>query len=229
MGNALFFTAKKTILHAEAKKECTNNYKDVSHMKIGEAQQKYRAQVRSYREQRSALSKQLEDVRTKLQYLPDDKEHREKFESEAASLQLTMDALDEKQSEYEKYLEQLSEKYCAYWNATVAEQQKDASKEYAADVAKVMEVARRLMKGAIVPASDEKKLMDFSMDMYQVAKNVGAMARLEKREKYDSLWEDDEEKKEYDDPRETAENADAGAGAPEIVDVADTMASAGAV
>ncbi|MDE7312485.1 MAG: hypothetical protein K2N87_12830 [Eubacterium sp.] len=196
-------------------------------MKIGEAQQKYRAQVKSYREQRSALSKQLEDVRSRIQHMPGNQEYKEKFESEAATLQLTLDALDEKQSEYEKYLEQLSEKYCAYWNATVAEQQKDASKEYAADVAKVMEVARRLMKGAIVPASDEKKLMEFSMDMYQVAKNVGAMARLEKREKYDSLWKDDEEKKEYDDPREVAENADAGPGAPEIVDVADTIASAG--
>ena len=65
------------------------------------------------------------------------------------------------------------------------------------------------------------------MDMYQVAKNVGAMARLEKREKYESLWKDDEEKKDYDDPREVAENADAGLGAPEIVDVADTMASVG--
>ena len=139
-------------------------------MKIGEAQQKYRAQVKSYREQRSALSKQLEDVRSKIKHLPGDGESREKFESVAATLQLTLDAIDEKQSEYEKYLEQLSEKYCAYWNATVAEQQKDATKEYAADVAKAMEVARRLMKGAIVPAYDEKKLMEFSMDMYQVAK-----------------------------------------------------------
>lgn len=214
--------------NVDTEMELENKYKDVDAMKIGEAQQKYRAQVKSYREQRSSLSKQLEDVRSKIQHMPGDKEQKEKFESEAATLQLTLDALDEKQSEYEKYLELLSEKYCAYWNAAVAEQQKDATEEYTEDVAKVMEVARRIMKGAIVPASDEKKLMEFSMDIYQVAKNIGAMARLEKREKYDSLWEDEEEK-EYDDPMEAAQNADAGPGAPQIVDAADTVASVGTV
>ena len=186
-------------------------------MKIGEAQQKYREQVHSYRQQKSALTKQLEDVRKKLQHFPADKETQEKYQSEAA-------ALDEKESEYQEYLDQLAERYCAYWNATVAEQQKDASAEYAADVAKVMEVARRIMKGAIVPASDERKLMEFSQDMYQVAKNIGAMARNEKKEKYDSLWEDDKEQKEYDDPQEVAENASAGPAGPQIVDVSQITA-----
>lgn len=51
------------------------------------------------------------------------------------------------------------------------------------------------------------------------------MVRRQKKEKYDSLW-GDEEKKEYDDPREVAENATASTQGPEIVDVADTMASA---
>ena len=190
-------------------------------MKIGEAQQKYREQVHSYRQQKSALTKQLEDVRKKLQHFPADKETQEKYQSEAATLELTLDALDEKESEYQEYLDQLSERYCAYWNATVAEQQKDASKEYAADVAKIMEVARRIMKGAIVPASDEKKLMEFSQDIYQVAKNIGSMARREKKEKYDSLWEDEKEKKAYDDPQEVAENASAGPAGPSIVDAAD--------
>ncbi len=193
-------------------------------MKIGEAQQKYREQVHSYRQQKSALTKQLEDVRKKLQHFPADKETQEKYQSEAATLELTLDALDEKESEYQEYLDQLAERYCAYWNATVAEQQKDASAEYAADVAKVMEVARRIMKGAIVPASDERKLMEFSQDMYQVAKNIGAMARNEKKEKYDSLWEDDKEQKEYDDPQEVAENASAGPAGPQIVDVSQITA-----
>ncbi len=195
-------------------------------MKIGEAQQMYRQQVKSYRQQRTVLAKQLEDVRSRMRHIPADEETKEKYESEAATLQLTLDALDEKESEYQEYLDKLAEKYCAYWNAEVAEQQKDAGKEYAAEMGKIMEVARRIMKGSIVPASDEKKLMEFSMDMYQVAKNIGAMVRQEKKKKYDSLWED-EEKKEYDDPGEVAENADAGPGGPEIVDVSDTIAAAG--
>lgn len=195
-------------------------------MKIGEAQQIYRQQVNSYRQQRTVLAKQLEDVRSRMQHMPGDEETKKKYDSEAATLQLTLDAMDEKEAEYQEYLDKLAEKYCAYWNAEVAEQQKDAGKEYAEEMGKIMEVARRIMKGSIVPASDEKKLMEFSMDMYQVAKNIGAMARQEKKEKYDSLWRE-EEKKEYDDPKEAAENADAGAAGPEIVDVSDTVAAAG--
>ena len=86
-----------------------------------------------------------------------------------------------------------------------------------------MEVARRLMKGGIVPLEDEKKLMEYSMELYQSAKNIGALAK--EREEYDSLWEDEEEPKEYEDPSEVADNAEVLAEGPDVVDVADTMAS----
>ena len=105
----------------------------------------------------------------------------------------------------------------------MADQQADAAEEYAVDMAKIMEVARRIMRGAVVPASDEKKLMEYSQEIYQTAKSVGAMVRRQKKEKYDSLWGDEEEK-EYDDPQEVAENAEA-AGGPEIVAAADVAAT----
>ena len=88
----------------------------------------------------------------------------------------------------------------------------------------IMEVARRLMKGGIVPASDEKKLMEFSMEMYQAAKNMGAMAKQREKEEYDSLWEEEEEKV-YEDPIETADNTESFAEGPEIVEVTDMIAS----
>lgn len=190
-------------------------------MKIGEAQKIYREQVKTYQTQKAALSKQLQEVRSRI-----DSSHsnQEQDESESVILELTLDALDEKQTEYQDYLSQLTDQYCAYWNATVAEQQTDAMKEYAADMGKILEVARRIMKGGVVPAKDEKKLMEYSSDLYQTAKSIGAMVQRQKREKYDTLWED-EEKKEYDDPQEAAENAEAALGGPEIVDVADVMAS----
>lgn len=186
-------------------------------MKIGEAQEIYREQVRVYREQKSQVSKQLQTIRSRMEASP---EQRERYEPEAATLELTLEALDEKQEEYQDYLSHLSEQYCAYWNAAVADQQADASAEYAENMAKIMEVARRIMRGAIVPAADERKLMEFSEEMYQTAKNVGAMVRRQKREKYDSLWEDEEEK-EYQDPQEAAENGEAPSGAPAVVDVSD--------
>lgn len=188
-------------------------------MKVGEAQQIYRQQVKEYQTQKASISKQLKNVQNRMKVSTD---KQEQYESEAATLELTLNALDEKQQEYYDYLDQLADQYCAYWNATVAEQQADAAEEYAIDMGKIMEVARRIMKGAIVPASDEKKLMDFSFEMYQTAKNIGAMAQQQKKEKYDSLWGEEEEK-EYDDPQEVAENAEAASGAPEIVDVAETM------
>lgn len=193
-------------------------------VKIGEAQKIYREQIREYREQKTALSKRLQDVRTRIDAAPEANQKKQ-FESEAVTLELTLDALDEKQTEYQEYMDKLSDKYCAYWNATVAEQQADAMEEYGIEMGKIMEVARRIMKGGVVPAADEKKLMEFSFEMYQTAKNVGAMVRREKREEYDSLWGDEEEK-EYDDPQEVAENAQAPTGAPQVVSVADTTASA---
>lgn len=190
-------------------------------MKIGEAQQLYREQVRAYREQKVSLSKQLQTVRSRMEHLPD---KGGQFSSEAATLELTIDALSEKEDEYQEYLDKLADQYCAYWNATVADQQADAAEEYAVNMGKILEVARRIMKGAIVPAEDEKKLMEFDYELYQAAKSIGAMARREKKEEYDSLWGDEEEK-EYDDPQEVAENAEAASAGPEIVDVSEVISS----
>lgn len=191
-------------------------------MKIGEAQQIYREQIKAYNTQKAALSKQLQDVRSKMEASPDDKEI---FGSEAAVLELSIEALNKQQDEYQDYMDELSDQYCAYWNATVAEQQADAAKEYGAEMGKLMEVARRLMKGAIVPAYDEKKLMEFDKDLYQMAKSIGMLVRQQKKEKYDSLWEEEEEK-EYDDPMEVAENAEAASDGPEVVDAETVIADA---
>lgn len=193
-------------------------------MKIGEAQEIYREQVRAYQKEKNSISKQLQGLRRRMEIRPEEKEQ---CATEAATLELTLEALDEKQDEYQEYLSQLTETYCAYWNAAVADQQADASAEYAEDMAKIMEVARRIMHGDIVPASDEKKLMEYSEEMYQTAKSVGAMVRRQKREKYDSLWGDEEEK-EYPDPREAAENAEAPGGGPALVDAGDIAAGVSA-
>ena len=93
-------------------------------------------------------------------------------------------------------------------------------------VAKVMEVARRLMKGDIVPSTDEKKLMEYNDKLYQMAKNMGEMAKVEKRKKHKSLWEDEEEKQ-YEDPDEVGANATAQGTAPQIKSAGDIMSSTG--
>lgn len=191
-------------------------------MKIAEARQLYSSQIRAYQEQKSALSKQKQELERKMNTTPDGKNV---YANEAVVLELTLKAVDEKQTEYQKYMEKLSEQWAATANMISAEQQGEAMEDYVTDMGKIMEVARRLMRGAIVPGSDERKLMEYSMELYQAAKNMGAMVRQKKREEYDSLWDEDEAPAEYEDPMEVADNTETFAAGPEVVDVADTVAS----
>lgn len=191
-------------------------------MKIDEARKLYSSQIKSYHEQQMVLAKQKKELEHKINMTPNGKSV---YANEAAVLELSIKAVDEKQTEYKDYMEKLLEQWSATANMVSAEQQGDAMEEYAEDLGKIMEVARRIMKGDIVPASDEKKLMEHSMEMYQAAKNIGAMVKQKEREEHDSLWKD-EEKKEYEDPMEVANNTEAFAEGPEVVEAADTMASA---
>ena len=189
-------------------------------MKISEARQLYSTQIKAYREQQVALAKQKQELENKMKLTPDGKQV---YANEAAILELTMKAVDEKQAEYKDYMSKLQEQWSATANMVSAEQQGEAMEEYVTDLGKIMEVARRLMKGGIVPGSDEKKLMEYSMELYQAAKNIGAMVQQRKRKEYDSLWDEEEEKTECEDPLETADNTEAFAQGPEIVDVADVI------
>lgn len=191
-------------------------------MKIDEARKLYNSQIKSYHDQQKVLFQQKKELDHKINVTPNGKTV---YANEAAVLELTMKAVDEKQTEYKDYMEKLMEQWSATANMVSAEQQGDAMEEYAEDLGKIMEVARRIMKGDIVPGSDEKKLMEHSMELYQAAKNIGAMVRQKEREEHDSLWED-EEKKEYEDPMEVANNTEAFAEGPEVVEVADTIAAA---
>lgn len=189
-------------------------------MKIKDAQQTYRTQIQAYRTQKAAIAKKQEALKKKMESAVGGSEL---FGDEAAVLQLTYDALDKKQNEYSDYLEKLNEQKYAIEEMENSKQQGEAVKEAGADMAKIMEVARRIMKGARVPASDERKLMEFDDKLYQMAKNIGAMVKLRKRKKYDSLW-DDEKKKEQTDPSEIADNTEAAGIGPEIIRVEDTIA-----
>lgn len=189
-------------------------------MKISEARIQYSQQIKSYREQQVLLANRKKELEQKIRTTPDGVTI---FANEAATLELQMNAVNDKQNEYRDYMENLTQQWAAVANLESARQQGEAMEEYAIDMAKIMEVARRIMKGGIVPPEDEKKLMEYSMELYQAAKNIGALAK--EREEYDTLWEEEPEEGEPVDPMEVADNAEAFATGPEIIDVADTMAS----
>lgn len=113
-------------------------------MKILEARQIYNNQIKAYRKQQVALSKQKQELVEKMNAVGDGKNV---YANEAVTLELTIKAVDEKQTEYQDYMEKLLEQWAATSNMVSAEQQNDAMEEYVEDLGKIMEVARRLMKG----------------------------------------------------------------------------------
>ena len=191
-------------------------------MKIKEARQAYGAQISSYRDQLQQLQKQKEELEKRSKLIIDGKVI---YEKEAAVLELTMDKVTKKKEEYQKYMEILNQQWAGIANMEASRQQADAAEEYYEDMGKIMEVARRIMKGGIVPPQDEKKLMEYSMELYQAAKNIGSVEQQKKREEYDSLWEEKTENKVVEDPMETANNAAAPAGAPAVIEVSEVMKS----
>ncbi|MCM1245462.1 MAG: hypothetical protein NC293_07450 [Roseburia sp.] len=90
---------------------------------------------------------------------------------------------DEKKSLREMYQEQ----------AEAAKEAAEATGERFEDMARALEIARRMMNGDRVPGSDEKFLMDFDKDMYLGAKSMQGLAQKKDPKDYDSLLEEEEQ------------------------------------
>ncbi len=192
-------------------------------MKVGEAQKLYRAQRAAIIDRRRKLVKKKEELDKKIK-TTFDSEKREVYTNEAATLELSIGALNEKFDENQEVLDRLTQQYASVFNAEASKQQKDAMEDAAVEMGKIMEVARRIGKGARVPENDEKKVMDYSMELYMAAKNLAMLNKMnkKKKEEYDSLWGDEEEKKEYD-PEGKAENAETSVEAPEDLGTLGTL------
>ena len=199
-------------------------------MKIAEARRAYATQLSVQRGQRAQLLKQKEK-------LEQEKANRLSVSSETSGngvslelsdeylqrfteLQERIDTLTDQIKKNEKSLDDVIEMEVGIANSEVAKQQGDAMEEAAEDMAKCLEIARRISRGDKVPAQDEKKLMDFNMEIYQIAKNMAVMNMSKKHKEWESLWEDEEEKQEYADPMETAADAEMNIAMPEGMDAA---------
>ncbi len=182
-------------------------------MKIAEARSLYGAQISAYREQQNYLTQRKKELeRTK----PQTGEDAVIYEKELGNIALQYEALEEKKTQYQEYMEKLTEFETAYVNLLNTKEQGDAVSEAYEDIGKILEVARRIMRGDIVPATDERKLMEFSDELYQAAKNIGELMRQKEREEHESLWEEKkeiaEDGGEEQDPFEIAGEMEAPAG-----------------
>lgn len=185
-------------------------------MKIVEARKVYGTQIKAYHEQHVILSKQKEELEAKIKT---EENGSIIYTNEAATLELNIKNVEKKKEQYQKYMDKLLEQWTAISNMEAAKQQGEAMEESVEDLGKIMEVARRIMEGDIVPPTDEKKLLEYSMELYQAAKNIGALMKQKERKEYDSLWEEEEKKEAVEDPAEVADNTEAFAPGPAIEEV----------
>lgn len=190
-------------------------------MKIGEAQKIYRQQLSLLRGQRRDYVNQQEENRKKMEKAQEKSDQlgvkfelSEEYLAREKELQGQIDALSGQIKKNEKVLEDLANQEMGIFNSVVAKQQGEAMEEYGEEMAKCLEIARRISRGDKVPAQDEKKLMEFNMEIYQMAKNMAAINMNKKHKEWDSLWGEEEEK-EYEDPRGVSENAEANVELPE--------------
>lgn len=150
-------------------------------MKISEARQAYSAQLGRLRERKTELLKQ--------------KKENEKAQNHEANkgVILELSQVEEQYDAARKFMEKFSAYEMALHNMEVAKQQGEAMAKHGDDMAKCLEIARRIGKGDRVPAYDEKKLMDYSFELYMAAKNMALMNQNKKHKDHDSLWKEEEE------------------------------------
>ena len=194
-------------------------------MKIGEARKIYSAQLKEFQEQKLSLAKQKKELERKMGIFPD---RKEEYANEAATLELSYNAVSQKYEEYRNFMDKLMQQHMLLYSAEASKQQGDAMEEHTEDLIKIMEVARRIGRGDKVPAYDEQKLMEYSMELYMAAKNMAMLSELQEKdkEKHKSLWNDDEEKPNEPSPEEVANDGSVQGTAPEVVSVDEVISQA---
>ncbi len=99
----------------------------------------------------------------------------------------TVEISDEAKQKYAEYLS-------LQQSLDAMNQQDDAANEAADDIAKIMTIFRRIANGDHVPSCDEKKLLEYSSEMYQMAKNIAMIAENDDPEEYESVDKDEKER-----------------------------------
>lgn len=110
----------------------------------------------------------------------DDKKKKESpTNSEDEKRGVTLEISDNLKEMYQRQLE-------------AAKESAKATGEGMNELAKIIEISRRISNGDKVPPSDEKKLMEYDSGLYQAAKAAAMLHADEKHKEYDSLFEEEE-------------------------------------
>lgn len=189
-------------------------------MKLGEVIPKYQAYRNQLVDEKRDIYKKWKKAQDKADFTQD-----EEWKEKAVELQ---GLLEEKNEQFEKYsdiLSQLREQWCSAANAENDRALADPETGMAATIGKIMTTVARMCAGDKVPYTDEKKVMEYSSEMYGRAKQAQMMmaAMKEKRKEYESLW--DKEGGEYD-PEGVANNTEVQGELPDIPKECQTSSEA---
>ena len=176
-------------------------------MKIGEASRIYSARMNKLNDKRNELLEQKKAL---------EKGEIEMSDDEVASLKKALDRVDIQYEKASAFMDGFNMRKTLAQNGEASRQQSEAMAKQADEYIKCIEVARRIARGDKVPPKDEKKLLEFSTEMYQMAKNMGAMVKLNgKRKEHDSLWDDEDENSTNEmSPEEAVDNMECGMAMP---------------
>jgi hypothetical protein len=195
---------------------------EVTNMTLGELRSTYSSVHKEYNSTKYNLSVKVNEMKDKVANSPNG---QELYGEQLDTLELQYNAVKDQQEVYDNFIKQFMEQWDAKMETVAAKENSEAAADYNEELGKIMTVARRMCHGDKVPAQDEKKLMEYSSDLYQMAKNAQMMAQIKKRKEYKSLWEN-EEKKEYEDPIEAADSTETDLVGPEIVSVDSVIEAA---
>lgn len=98
----------------------------------------------------------------------------------------------------------------------------EARQCYSAQIQSYREYQTKLAKKK-QELEDKMNAVPNGMEIYQAAKNIGAMMQQKKKEKYDSLWDEEEEENECVNPSEAADNTEAFSEGPAIEEIPDVV------
>lgn len=134
----------------------------------------------------------------------------------------------EKSKEREQVTVEISDEMKDMWQQELEAQKESAKAQGKAmeDLGKIMEIARRISKGDRVPAKDERRLMEYSNELYQAAKMSAALSQSRKHKKHKSLFEEEEDK-EMRDKLRALENESASESAEPAAEPAGESADTG--
>jgi len=175
-------------------------------MKVGDARHIYGEQISTYNLQRSCLAQQKKAL---LEKAKNDTANKDTYEKELEAVNLQYDTITGQQEECQKYMNQVMQMWNAKLEEVLGQEQSDNIKEAMKEMAKIMEVARRIMRGDKVPPQDEKRLMEYDAKLYQMAKSAQITSSNHNKKKYDSLWEDEEGSAEQEEQTDPIAEADA--------------------